>query len=144
MWVIGTSSRVPGAADLLGRGHDGLGAAQHLPHGIAARIVPQRGVFEFTAASDDAALAVALHQGRISAEGREQLARHGQAQRLQVVHKSLDVLDVAAGEGIGDDGDNSGAARGRIPRRAAIMKDLLYLQHQLAQQDLGHSPLPTR
>ena len=50
MWVIGTSSRAPGAADLLGRGHDRLRAAQRLAHRIAAGRVPERAMLDLARA----------------------------------------------------------------------------------------------
>src|SRR3546814_4232846 len=42
-----------GAADFLGRGHDGLGIAQPFSHGIAARHMPERAVLQLACAADD-------------------------------------------------------------------------------------------
>ena len=70
-----------GTAPFLGRGDDGLAAADRLPEGVAeARVQERGGVLQLTFASDDGALAVAVdgfslemghsHAGRASPPGR--------------------------------------------------------------------------
>jgi hypothetical protein len=76
-----------GPADLLRRGHDRFGPAQHLAHGIAARRMPQRGMVEFARLARNGALAVALDHGRVAAQRLDQALRHGEPQRLQVSMK---------------------------------------------------------
>ena len=75
MWVIGHVEPRSRAADLLGRRHDRLGAAQDLAHRIAAGNVPERAVFEFAGRPDDRALAVAFDGFGVAAERGDQSAR---------------------------------------------------------------------
>src|SRR5439155_24962816 len=47
-------------ADLLRRWNDGLGAAQHLAHGVAAGHMPERAVLKLAGRADDRAPAIGL------------------------------------------------------------------------------------
>src|SRR3546814_7671191 len=89
-----------GAADFLGRGHDGLGIAQPFSHGIAARHMPERAVLQLACAADDSSLAEAGDTLRVSAQHVDEALRKIQPQRLQLLHIGLKHVDVAPGKGI--------------------------------------------
>ena len=62
------------SANFFGGGDDRLRAAENFPHGVAARNVPERAVFEFASRADDRTLAIAFHDFGIAAQrGHERI-----------------------------------------------------------------------
>ena len=58
--VLAPNAATADAAHFLGGGHDGHGIAQHLAHGVAARRMPKRAVFQLARSPYDGAFAIAL------------------------------------------------------------------------------------
>ena len=80
---------------------------------MAAWHMPQRAVFLFPGRSDDGALAIALHIAGTAQQARQPFG-HVAAQRPEVFHEALHILDIAAGKGVLDDGKDRGTAIGRV------------------------------
>ena len=142
MWVIGTSRRRAETADLLGRWNDRLGVAEQLAHGVAARHVPKRTVFELAGCPDDGALAVAFDHLRVAAKRIDQPLRHLDAKRLQIVHQSGDLLHIAAGERIFDHCRHRGPPARDGGRWATLVQDLLDYGDVFANLDGCHGAQP--
>src|SRR6185503_11067751 len=127
------------AADLLGRRHDRFGAAQGLAHSVSSRDMPERAVLDFAAGADDSALAVSLDRLGITAECLDQVGSHAQAQGFQVLHETLDFLDIPSGKGIANDRQRDAALQRVRSCGSALMKDLFDRDQGLADQQLSHA-----
>lgn len=95
-------------------------------------------MFKLAAGADDGALAVALDNSGIATKGGDELARHGKAEGLQIVHEGNDVGVVTTGEGIVDHRQDSGAALGPRRRRTVLVEDFLDTGEEAADPDLSH------
>ena len=126
-----------GAADLHRRRHDSLGLAKPLAHGIAARHMPQRGVFQLAAFSGEGRLAIAVDPVHPAKRG-DQLVGHLQSKRLQIVHRRLQVFLPGAGKRVGDNCHNSGTAARCGRWRSVLVMDGLGKQHHLAKPEVRH------
>jgi hypothetical protein len=87
----------------------------------------------------DGALAVALDHRGIAAERFDEALRHGKAERLQVVHETLDLRFVAAGERVLDDRHDRGPPQRRFGARPAFVEDLLHHDLLFSYDHLRHS-----
>ena len=95
-------------------------------------------MFDLARRADDRALAVALDRLGVAAERGDQRFGHVEAERLQVVGEADDLLDIAAGERVPDDGEDRGAAIGGSRHRAAFVEDLLDHGDALAKFNRRH------
>ena len=95
---------------------------------------------KLAAFADEGGLAVAVDP-LAAAERGDQLVGHLKSERLQVVQCRLQVFFPDTGKGIGDDGDDGGAAARLFRRRAVLVMDGLGKQHRLAKPKFGHGSL---
>lgn len=95
-------------------------------------------MFQLAAAADHGPLAITFDRGSITAKRIDKFARHLQPERLQVLHERLDILDIAAGIRIGDDGENNTALDRIAAHRPALVKNLLDLHDHFPDDHVWH------
>jgi hypothetical protein len=88
--------------------------------------------------ADDRALAIALDRFGVAAERGDQRVRHVETERLQIVGEADDLLDIATGEGVSDDGKDRSATIGRFRNGSTFMEDLLNQGDLLANLNRRH------
>src|SRR5437773_8875097 len=131
--------RRAGAAELLGRGDDGLAPADRRAKGRAELRMKQRGgVLVFASLADDRGLAVGLGG---ATEGLRRLLREQRPELLPRVDEQRELLDELPGERVLDDGDRRDLAYGTPRGAAPAGQDLLHHGDELS--DLHHRAQPS-
>ncbi len=98
-------------------------------------------MFEFAVLADSRRLAVALDPAALDAERGDRALRQQAAEFLADVHQVAEILDVAAGERIGDHGDRRRPPGRRIDRPSHFGQRLVDEDRDLADLRL-HAPIP--
>src|ERR1700733_12822670 len=86
----------------------------------------------------DSALSVTLDYLRIPAQHTHQRARHFEAQGLEVIHKTGDLLHIRASERIADNSKNSCPSKRNGRAWPSLVENLLHRREFLPNINLRH------
>src|SRR5580704_14152060 len=99
--------------------------------------MPQGAVLKFACSANNCTFAVAFYRLR-AAKRCSQVLSHPNSKRLQVVHEAGNLLDIASGERVVNDGDHRPTSLRRLGRRATLVEDLLNREDMFSDCDFMH------